>query len=386
MMFSASEERKTPGHDTHKQEMVMLNVLPDFMPAADATVILPGQGQPFVTGALQTPVGTVPVITADLLRGDCWGSLKARWGVGRMHYAVDPGLYALGNPDANSPVFVSANYKRSFDHLRRSLRGRDGWILVLDTLGINVWCAAGKGTFGTAELVRRIFISGLDRVVTHRKLMLPQLSAPGIAAHRVRQYSGFKVVYGPIRAEDLPAFLDNGLKARPEMRRKTFTLFERAVLIPIELVKAIRTVALIVPVFSIIGGLLGQGPFLERAIQEGLTAAVALLTAVISGSVLTPLFLPFLPGRAFSLKGFSISCVLSLLLLAVVDFPSRLQAVAWFLIVTSVSTFLAMNFTGASTYTSLSGVRKEMRWALPLEIAGGSLGLLLWLAAPFWIH
>ena len=169
------------------------------------------------------------------------------------------------------------------------------------------------------------------------------------------------------------------------MRRKTFTLSERAVLIPIELVEALRTAALIVPVFSIIGGLLGQGPFLERSVQEGLIATGALLTAVISGSVLTPLLLPFLPGRAFSLKGFSIGCVLSLLLLAVVDFPSRLPAVAWFLIMTSVSAFLAMNFTGASTYTSLSGVRKEMRWALPLEIAGGSLGLLLWLAA-FWIH
>lgn len=384
-MLSMLEDGTVQGPITDDHERVMLPVLPDFVPAVDAPVILPGIHQPFVTGTLQTAIGGVPIVTPDLSGSDRRGGFKARWGVGRMHYAVAPGLYALGRPEAESPVFVSANYKMSFDFLRRSLRGRDGWILVLDTQGINVWCAAGKGTFGTAELVRRIFLSGLDRVVTHRKLILPQLSAPGVAAHRVRQYSGFKVVYGPIRAEDLPAFLDNGLKARPEMRRKTFTLSERAVLIPIELVEALRTAALIVPVFSIIGGLLGQGPFLERAVQEGLTAAGALLTAVISGSVLTPLLLPFLPGRAFSLKGFSIGCVLSLLLLAVVDFPSRLPAVAWFLIMTSVSAFLAMNFTGASTYTSLSGVRKEMRWALPLEIAGGSLGLLLWLAA-FWIH
>lgn len=384
-MFSASEERKIPGHDAHEKEMVMLNVLPDFMPALDAPVILPGKGQPFVTGALQTPIGAVPVITADLLRVDYWGSFKARWGVGRMHYAVDPGLYALGNPDAKSPVFVSANYKMSFDHLRRSLRGRDGWILVLDTLGINVWCAAGKGTFGTAELVRRIFLAGLDRVVSHRRLILPQLSAPGVAAHRVHQYSGFKVIYGPIRAGDLPAFLDNGLKATPDMKRSTFTWIERAVLIPIELVEALRAAALSVPLFAIVGGLLGQGPFLESALQTGLTAAGALLTAVISGAVLTPLLLPFVPGRAFSLKGFISGCPLSLLYLMAVDFPSRLSTVAWFMIMTSLSAFLAMNFTGASTYTSLSGVRKEMRWSLPLEIAGGSLGLLLWLAA-FWIH
>lgn len=384
-MFSVSREGTLTGHDADGKEMVMLNVLPDFMPAMDAPVILPGQNQPFVTGILETEIGAIPVITSELSRVDCWGSFKARWGAGRMHYAVDPGLYALGRPDAKSPVFVSANYKMSFDHLRRSLRGRDGWILVLDTVGINVWCAAGKGTFGTGELVRRIFLAGLDRVVSHRTLILPQLSAPGVAAHRVRQYSGFKVIYGPIRADDLPVFLDNGMKATPEMKQLTFTMTERAVLIPIELVEALRAVALIVPFFAIIGGFLGHRPFSESALQNGMAAAGALLTAVISGAVLTPLFLPFVPGRAFSLKGFIIGCPFSLFYLTAVDFPSRLSTAAWFVIMTSLSAFLAMNFTGASTYTSLSGVRKEMRWSLPLEIAGGSLGILLWLAA-FWIH
>jgi acetyl-CoA decarbonylase/synthase complex subunit gamma len=42
-----------------------------------------------------------------------------------------------------------------------------------------------------------------------------------------------------------------------------------------------------------------------------------------------------------------------------------------------------MNFTGASTYTSLSGVKKEMRWALPLEIAAGMIGLGLWFGSHF---
>ena len=73
-----------------------------------------------------------------------------------MDYRVEPGLYAVGSPTADSPVLVSANYKMSFDRLRSALPGVDAWILVLDTKGINVWCAAGKGTFGTDELVRRI--------------------------------------------------------------------------------------------------------------------------------------------------------------------------------------------------------------------------------------
>jgi len=119
-----------------------------------------------------------------------------------MNYRVDPGLYAIGEPTEESPVFVTANYKLSFDLLRRAVSSIHGWILVLDTLGINVWCAAGKGTFGTDELVDRIQSSGLADVVSHRKLIVPQLGAPGIAAHEVKRRSGFQVIYGPVRAED----------------------------------------------------------------------------------------------------------------------------------------------------------------------------------------
>ncbi len=62
-------------------------------------------------------------------------------------------------------MLVSGNYKLSFDHLRGSLAGRDAWILVLDTHGINVWCAAGKGLFGTDEVVRWVEAVGLSSLV-----------------------------------------------------------------------------------------------------------------------------------------------------------------------------------------------------------------------------
>src|SRR5512136_3151631 len=101
-----------------------------------------------------------------------WGY---RWGFGRMKAAINPGLYAVGTPDADSNILVSCNYKLSFDHLRASLQGQNLWILVIDTKGINVWCAAGKGTFGTKELVQRIGIHEIDKVISHRKIIVPQL-------------------------------------------------------------------------------------------------------------------------------------------------------------------------------------------------------------------
>ena len=159
---------------------------------------------------IATSIPSQPFIRAvqsRLTSADYLDHFLARVGINRMHHRVTPGLYALGNPTSESPVFVTANYTLSFDALRSALPGIDGYILVLDTQGVNVWCAAGEGTFGTDELVRRIEACQLNEVVSQRLLILPQLGAPGIAAHEIRKRSGFKVEYGPVRAADLPEYL-----------------------------------------------------------------------------------------------------------------------------------------------------------------------------------
>ncbi len=357
-------------------------------PEGKAQESLPGLEQPFVAGAVETPAGTVPRVSSSLVRADRWGGFKSRWGVGRMRYTVDPGLYALGNPDDKSPVMVSANYKMSFDHLRVALPGRDAWILVLDTKGINVWCAAGKGTFGTEELVRRIESSGLAQVVSHGELIVPQLGAPGVAAHQVRKLSGFRVIYGPVLAKDLPAFIDAGFKAMPEMRQKTFTTRERMELVPVEVVMVLKWYALILPAFFFLGGLGGPAGYWANALNYGLFAVLALLCALAAGGVLTQLLLPWLPGRAFSLKGISMGLITAAVLAlfragSLSGLAGLFEILGWFLLVPAFAAYMAMNFTGASTYTSLSGVRREMRWAVPLEMTTGGAGLCLWLVSRF---
>ncbi len=357
-------------------------------PGAEARSKPPRPDQDFVSGTVETPVGPVPRASSVLTAADRWESIKARWGIGRMHYTVDPGLYSLGNPDENSPVLVTANYKMSFDRLRQALPGRDAWILVLETYGINVWCAAGKGTFGTEELVRRTQAAGVSRVVAHKRLILPQLGASGVAAHLVKRLSGFRVVYGPIRASDLPAFLDAGLKAAPEMRTKTFDLRERAALIPVELVEALKYALIVLPIFFLLGGLGGPHDFWSNALDRGLFAVAAILSGIAAGAVFTPLLLPWLPGRAFTTKGLTLGLATAAVLAVfhggiAGGWAGRLELAGWFLLVPALAGYLAMNFTGASAYTSLSGVRKEMKWAVPVEIGAGALGLLLWMGSRF---
>ena len=349
---------------------------------------LPSPKQPFVIDTLNTSVGVVPVVGSELFWQDKKGHYKVRWNIGRDSFTVEPGLYALGNPSAESPVFVSANYKMSFDLLRQTLQQYDGWLLVLDTKGINVWCAAGEGTFGTEELVDRIQASSLQEVVTHRRLIVPQLGATGVAAFEVKKYSGFSVKYGPVMLRDLPAYLENNCKATPEMRIKDFPLQERLVLIPVDIMLALKQGAPIIAVLLLVAGFSGKLPLLQGMIFHGLPPSLAVLAGIAAGTIVTPILLPWIPGRAFSLKGFFAGIVLFILLFVVSGLWSPdysiLAKMSWLLLTLSIASWFGMAFTGASTFTSLNGVRKEMLRAMPVQFVSLITGLGLW-GASLWL-
>jgi len=300
---------------------------------------------------------------------DAW---KARWGIGRMSSAVEPGLYAIGKPENESPVFVSANYKLTFDTLRKNLDGLDCWLLILDTKGINVWCAAGKGTFGTEELIKRIESSELSKNVAHKKLVLPQLGATGVSAHEVKQHSGYDVKYGPVRASDIKEYISAGYKATKEMRTVQFSMWDRLVLTPMELIPALKYT---LPIFGVmlVANKIAAKPFDK-------TDILANVGAIISGSVLTPVLLPYIPGKAFAMKGWllGLGCTASILgLTGKLKKENGLLAAGHLLLFPAISSLLALNFTGASTYTSPSGVNKEMEKALPLIVGAAAVGAAL---------
>jgi len=323
---------------------------------------------------------TILSTTSELSAEDRREHIAIRLGYHRMDHKVEPGLYELGAPDRSSPVFVTSNYKLSFDALRSSLRETPSYLLVLDTKGINVWCAAGKGTFGTDEIEERIRAVGLKEVVDHRRLVLPQLGAPGVCAHEVKRRTGFTVEYGPVRAEDLPAYMAAG-KATPEMRQVRFNLRDRAVLVPVEMKNYLLWAVLAAILASLLLG------------WAGLAAVVVLF---LTGTVLFPLLLPVLPVKAFSAKGFilgaAVAAAFALILVWAEGEPMESstipQVVAWTLLISPWVAYLALNFTGSSTLTSRTGVRKEIFRYIPLMavmfIIGVVLTMLLRLDARGW--
>lgn len=299
----------------------------------------------------------IHLTTGQLTIANRWDHFVKRLGIGRGKIRVEPGLYSLGNPNSKSNVFVTANYSLSFDALRTALTNMDCYILVLDTKGINVWCAAGKGTFGTHELVNRIELTKLANVTNRRTLIIPQLGGPGIAAHEVKKLSGFNVEYGPVRAEDLPEYLKTH-RATKEMRQVSFHLKDRLTLVSTELIQSlIPMIILALPLYFISG-------FLQ---------AIAIASAFLAGSVLFPILLPWIPTPNFSTKGFILG-VLVALPFAVIDFLSNPEiifwqrigwAIAYLLLLPPITSFVSLNFTGTTTFTSRSGVKREIFAYIP---------------------
>lgn len=316
--------------------------------------------------------------SSELSLKDKLDGCKVRWGINRMGYTVEPGIYGIGNPSEDAPVLVTANYKLTFDAVRKELAGLDCYVLVLDTKGVNVWCAAGKGTFGTDELVSRIKAVRLPDIVTHKKLIVPQLGAPGVDGREVKRQTGFAVEFGPVRASDIKAFISAGSKASGDMREVKFTLRDRLAVVPIELVLTAK-IALVVFGILLLINLVAQRPF-------GVNDFLLYISSIVVGAVVVPALLPFIPGRAFAFKGWLLGIFSTVGILWAFGWlasPFLLLAAGYILVLPAHSAFIAMNFTGASTYTSPSGVLKEMKTALPLIVFSTVVGIILLLIKAF---
>jgi hypothetical protein len=332
----------------------------------------------FIIGTIQTPAGAIRQITTRLDVSDYLGAVRVRWGIRRDQYRVDPGLYAVGTPNERSDVLVTANYKLSFDTVRKNLAGMNVWLMVLDTKGVNVWCSAGKGTFGTKELINRIHVSSLGKIIQHKRIILPQLGAVGVAAHQVKESSGYTVIYGPIRADDIPSFIQAGYKTSKDMRRVHFGWYDRLKLIPNDLVYNLRYLGMLLAFFFILAGINTDGFSLRQSIEHMKLLSVIILAGYISGIVFTPLLLPYLFFRSFSFKGILAGIVVSLIIVSGRQFENTIFITPMiFFLLSGISSFLAMNFTGASTFTSLAGVKKEMKVAIPIQIAFGAIATVL---------
>lgn len=137
------------------------------------------------------------------------------------------GLIRIGNPDHQSPVLLTGNYHLTVMRVRRALKGQNAFLLVANSRGINVWCAAAGGHFTNHDVISALKISGIEGLVAHKKVILPQLAACRIESKAILQRTSWRVIWGPVYIGDIPAFLENGQKKTNKMRGVRFPLSQR---------------------------------------------------------------------------------------------------------------------------------------------------------------
>ena len=140
---------------------------------------------------------------------------------------VHPGLYRVGNPGPESPLLATSNYRLTVNLVRKHLAGRDVWLLVNDTRGVNVWCSAGEGNFSAAEIAVTMAASQAESWVAKRQMVLPKLCFNGVRLREVKARTGFQGRVGPVYARDLPAYLDAGFLKTPAMEQVHFNFLDR---------------------------------------------------------------------------------------------------------------------------------------------------------------
>jgi hypothetical protein len=335
----------------------------------------------WLDGQVESGAGPIPRLRTRLGWSDILGNTMVRCNIRRMNYSIPPGLYAVGTPTCGSPVLVTANYKLTVDHLRKQIEGLSVWVLVLDTKGVNVWCAAGKGTFSTEEILRCLEEYHVADATCMRLLILPQLGAPGVSAHTVKTQSGFLVKYGPVLASDLPPVILEGAPVTPGMRRVNFGWRDRVAVMPIELIQSIKPTLGMMLLFGVVLWIVSLFSGVTDVRLPVASVKWFALTWIMTG-VFMAVCMPILPGRAFSIKGawigVGVSIAASGLGIAVWgSLPETLYSIGMTSATIAWAAFLALQYTGTSTFTSQTGVKRELRTAVPLQIIFIAIGLIL---------
>jgi len=275
-------------------------------------------------------------------------------------YAIEPGLYYTGQHyDREAPLLVTSNYLLTVFLVVRRIRAFNARLLIIDTDGINVWCAAGKGQFSDAEIRKQL--DRYDReLLTHDTwltLILPKFSLSGVELRALRR-AKIRPLIGPLHAKDLPAYLANPPLQDRDEDRVRFGLQAR--------------------IFTWLPGLvqfLGYGlvaviVLLGVELAFGIPAPLGLLGIAALLATAYPILFPWLPGVRFAVKGIWLATFTSLGLSALnvggILPPSDLIMAVLFTFASAI--FFALAYTGNSAVSNYSRVRQEIARFLPLDV------------------
>ncbi|UCH77857.1 MAG: methyltransferase domain-containing protein, partial [Candidatus Coatesbacteria bacterium] len=296
------------------------------------------------TKAGSRPAPEVAAVAARWTLGDVLANVASSLTLYSTFFRVAPGLYRLGEPGPEAPLLVTANFTLTFNLVRRALRGRDAYVLVIDSRGINVWCAAGGHKFTTREVALSHRAFRLAEVAHREPMVLPQFAATGVARHKLRADYGVEAAFGPVYVRDFPAYADAGYRKTAAMRLVDWGLAMRMEVTWYFALMNAAVVALPLALF----------PRLYSPLVVAAVAAISLLLGAL---------FPWLPTRLYSLKGLGAAVLTGVpLLLYKWSTGAGASGLArWGIFLAFAGILLGLEFSGNTSISSPSQVRQEFK-------------------------
>ena len=121
---------------------------------------------------------------------------------------VEPGIYEINKPNADSPVLVTTNFSITYFAVANEMEssGQPAWLIVADAEGMSVLTAWAAGKFDAEKIAKSVKNTGVAEKVSHRKVVIPGHVAV-LMGELEEELPGWQIKVGPREAVDLPRFL-----------------------------------------------------------------------------------------------------------------------------------------------------------------------------------
>ena len=127
---------------------------------------------------------------------------------------VEPKLYQVGTPDADSPLLITTNFSLTYFSVSGEVEasGKPCWLLVADADGQSVLTSWAAGKFDALKIAKTVKESGIEQQLSHHKLVIPGHVA-SLSGECEEELPGWQIMVGPREAADIPSYLKTAWSA-----------------------------------------------------------------------------------------------------------------------------------------------------------------------------
>ena len=120
---------------------------------------------------------------------------------------VESKVYAVGEPDENSPVMFTTNFSLTYYTVESDIEASRiaSYVLVVDTEGTSVLTAYSGDKLNEKVVADAMKKNDIARTVKHRKLIIPGYVA--VMSGKLEEETGWEVMVGPRESSMIPKYL-----------------------------------------------------------------------------------------------------------------------------------------------------------------------------------